>query len=139
MQVKPRLSCLGCSCTDDRACAGGCSWSQPGICSRCAPHTDKLLVGSKRAYEMVRARAIGAILLGRKNFSVMSLALLSFLDDEKEAAEHRARLSEGALLKPFTSVRMGKGYWTYSLVYRPPKREPGIKVTMTWRLSIGRA
>ena len=30
--------CLACGCTDDRACAGGCSWvdRRQTICSRCA-------------------------------------------------------------------------------------------------------
>lgn len=34
--------CIGCGCTDDSACAGGCSWiavdpsSGKGLCSRCA-------------------------------------------------------------------------------------------------------
>lgn len=33
--------CIGCGCTDDEACAGGCSWSlinegaRMGICSNC--------------------------------------------------------------------------------------------------------
>lgn len=41
-QRTPKLICRGCGCTDDRACAGGCSWvlldvgSPTGICSACA-------------------------------------------------------------------------------------------------------
>lgn len=34
-EAAPR--CIGCGCTDDEACAGGCSWAQtdPPVCSRC--------------------------------------------------------------------------------------------------------
>lgn len=28
--------CHVCGCTDDRACAGGCSWMTPDLCSGCA-------------------------------------------------------------------------------------------------------
>lgn len=28
--------CRECGCTDDVACPGGCSWVEPGLCSRCA-------------------------------------------------------------------------------------------------------
>lgn len=40
---KPVRTCVGCGCTDDRACPGGCSWSRKangvpyGVCSTCAP------------------------------------------------------------------------------------------------------
>lgn len=31
------MRCIGCGCTDDRACPGGCSWfkKDPPICSAC--------------------------------------------------------------------------------------------------------
>lgn len=31
------MRCIGCGCTDDRACPGGCSWfkTKPPICSAC--------------------------------------------------------------------------------------------------------
>jgi hypothetical protein len=31
------VMCVGCGCTDDRACVGGCSWvrDEPPICSVC--------------------------------------------------------------------------------------------------------
>lgn len=31
------MRCIGCGCTDDRACRGGCSWvkKDPPICSAC--------------------------------------------------------------------------------------------------------
>lgn len=31
------LKCIGCGCTDERACPGGCSWATttPPICSNC--------------------------------------------------------------------------------------------------------
>ncbi len=31
-----RQTCVGCGCTDDRACPGGCWWVGPNLCSRCA-------------------------------------------------------------------------------------------------------
>jgi hypothetical protein len=30
-------ACRKCGCTDDKACADGCSWVAPGLCSRCMP------------------------------------------------------------------------------------------------------
>src|SRR5213082_59140 len=27
--------CRVCGCTDERACAGGCIWAEPNLCSRC--------------------------------------------------------------------------------------------------------
>lgn len=27
--------CDGCGCTDSEACAGGCSWAAPALCSSC--------------------------------------------------------------------------------------------------------
>lgn len=41
VDARPRragLACIGCGCTDDRACEGGCSWVQfdPPLCSACA-------------------------------------------------------------------------------------------------------
>lgn len=30
-------SCRVCGCTDEEACAGGCSWAEPDLCSACAP------------------------------------------------------------------------------------------------------
>lgn len=134
---KPHLVCLGCGCTDDRACAGGCSWEQPGICTQCAPRTEKLLLRSSVADRLVRARAASAMLVGRTSFSIMSLALLSLVGDEREATEHRERLAEGALLKPFTSVRMGKTCWTFDLVYRAPQGEPAAAYRLTWRIRMG--
>jgi acetyl esterase len=29
------LPCRNCGCTDSHACAGGCSWTEPGLCSAC--------------------------------------------------------------------------------------------------------
>lgn len=30
------MKCRYCGCTDAKACAGGCSWVAPRVCSRCA-------------------------------------------------------------------------------------------------------
>jgi len=29
--------CRGCGCTEDRACAFGCAWVEPDLCSSCVP------------------------------------------------------------------------------------------------------
>lgn len=29
-------ACRRCGCTDEEACAGGCFWVEPGLCSACA-------------------------------------------------------------------------------------------------------
>lgn len=33
----PTGRCVGCGCTDKRACPGGCHWVGPDLCSRCLP------------------------------------------------------------------------------------------------------
>jgi hypothetical protein len=30
-------ACRECGCTDEEGCAGGCTWSEPDLCSACAP------------------------------------------------------------------------------------------------------
>jgi len=36
-KVFPKVTdkCVGCGCTTEHACDGGCSWITPGVCSRC--------------------------------------------------------------------------------------------------------
>lgn len=36
-------SCIGCNCTDDHACAGGCHWvsTNPPVCSSCVSLFDE--------------------------------------------------------------------------------------------------
>ena len=38
--------CMGCGCTDDNPCPGGCAWVAPGICSCCAQASEVSVVGS---------------------------------------------------------------------------------------------
>lgn len=44
------VSCVGCGCTEENACPGGCSWvavdyeSGVGICSRCAAKSLEQLI-----------------------------------------------------------------------------------------------
>lgn len=45
VQVPEGRSCRGCGCTDDRACPGGCSWLEPGLCSSCGPDAVRPLEG----------------------------------------------------------------------------------------------
>lgn len=33
------VACRVCGCTDDRACAGGCTWTGPDLCSNCGTGT----------------------------------------------------------------------------------------------------
>ena len=35
--IDQAMACRTCGCTDDRACAGGCSWVEADLCSSCAP------------------------------------------------------------------------------------------------------
>lgn len=35
-------TCRGCGCTDARACPGGCSWAQPGLCTVCAESANEV-------------------------------------------------------------------------------------------------
>lgn len=36
LQLLPARECRSCLCTDLDACAGGCSWVEEDLCSRCA-------------------------------------------------------------------------------------------------------
>lgn len=37
LEVLPHF-CRTCGCTELQACAGGCSWVEPDLCSACVPH-----------------------------------------------------------------------------------------------------
>jgi hypothetical protein len=36
--------CVACGCTEHAACAGGCAWYEPGLCTKCAPTEFKIEV-----------------------------------------------------------------------------------------------
>lgn len=36
LRLTTEVRCQVCGCTDSEACLGGCSWSEPGLCSGCA-------------------------------------------------------------------------------------------------------
>jgi hypothetical protein len=59
----PVRTCQGCGCTDNHACAGGCSWASdsPDLCSRCVPQ----VAGVFGAYRIERTRPPSAIRYGR--------------------------------------------------------------------------
>lgn len=46
MLYEDSATCIGCGCTDERACRGGCSWLRvdysvgKGVCSRCPRKTN---------------------------------------------------------------------------------------------------
>ena len=130
---KPKLVCLGCGCTDDRACPGGCHWSQPGICSTCEPRTKELLTDSPRARDLVVRAATGAVRQRRRSFRVMSLALVAWAVNEGPD-HHAEHIEAGRSLKPFTTVRIGKTGWSFSLVYSAKKGTDEFTYTMRWRI-----
>jgi hypothetical protein len=60
------MICIGCGCTDEYACPGGCSWQRVkyfagrGVCTKCPDHELRFLKGddslSDRALEAVATR-----------------------------------------------------------------------------------
>lgn len=42
-------SCRVCGCTDDRACPGGCSWVDEGLCSACAVSLEHVVSMTREA------------------------------------------------------------------------------------------
>lgn len=127
------LVCLGCGCTDEAACPGGCHWVQPGICSSCEPRTSEILAGSPIADELVNT-AFRSLRRRNSGFAIMSLALIAWRRDERARQHHVDHLREGLVLKPFTRVRVGKTCVSFGLVYRPPKGVNGLQWTERWRL-----
>jgi hypothetical protein len=43
------MTCRVCGCTDENACAGGCVWIEPGLCSICALAAEALVEWGSRA------------------------------------------------------------------------------------------
>lgn len=132
-----QLVCLGCRCTEDNACRGGCHWVQPGICSRCAKRTAKILRDSRIASELVRDRYCAFRMIGLKSIPVMSLALVAWMRDEQMAKLHEERIAEGLVLRPFTRLRIGKTCWSFDLVYKPKPGDAGVTFTTSLRLTTG--
>lgn len=132
---QPRLMCIGCGCTEDRACRGGCFWVQPGICSSCEPRTAKLLLKSRHADAIVRTRAVNAGLLRAASFRVMSLAMLSWLGEESMAKIHVERLADDYVLRPFMTVRLLRTCWSFRFEYTPKAgKHHGMAYTYQYRL-----
>lgn len=129
-----KLECLGCGCTDERACPGGCAWSEPGICTRCAPLPASALIRNARAERIVDQRKRQYLRAGFRSFPVMSLAVLAWLRDAGMVESHRDRLKEGLRLRPFTTIRLGKNCASLKLDYRPPKGCHGMRVTYSYLL-----
>lgn len=136
---KPRLVCLGCGCTDDFACPGGCSWSQPGICSTCEGRTDELLLKSDIADALLKMRYVKFKIIGAPGFSIMSLAIVAWLREPSAATFHRDRLREGLELQRFTRIRIGQSSWSFSLVYKPKRGDSGITHRFAWKIRTGAA
>lgn len=50
---QPEATCIGCGCTDSRACAGGCSWlrldrhKRVGVCSQCEDDLARWVAGDR--------------------------------------------------------------------------------------------
>lgn len=49
--------CIGCACSDERACIGGCAWlredpiAQVGVCSNCPEHVERWDAGDRSLTE----------------------------------------------------------------------------------------
>lgn len=134
---RAELSCIGCGCADGYACVGGCSWSEPGLCSRCAPDAEKLLRPTDRVNELVKSAAVNARIVGRTSFRVPSLAIVAWMGDFADT--HRERRLEGYRLRPMTSVRLGRTAWSFSLVYSMPRPNPDLvgRFVYSFRLGTG--
>lgn len=129
-----RLECLGCGCTEERACEGGCAWHQPGICTTCARFADVILLGNARADRIVKSTMRLYVRHGFRSFPAMSLAAIAWLRDRVMAEQHRDLLKEGAVLAPFTTITLGKICISLKLAYRPPKGSDGMRTTFSYRI-----
>lgn len=127
------MSCIGCGCTDGHPCPGGCYWSRPGICSRCAvaPETE-LLRSTRRVEAMFTVAAVQAMKSLRWTFRMPSVAVLAWDGSEESIATDRERRGEGALLDATTTVRICRdGCWRTKLVYRRAA-SPEDKLAHRW-------
>jgi hypothetical protein len=57
MVIEREVACRGCGCTEENACAGGCSWVEPDLCSRCASTQREQRSAGARATRSVVAEA----------------------------------------------------------------------------------
>lgn len=115
------MSCIGCGCTDDRACAGGCYWYRPGICSCCAVAPDStVLRPTKRVSQMFVVAACEALQSRRWTFRMPSVAVLAFDGGEDTLKTDNDRRLEGGELDATTTVRIARdgSSWSTRLVYR---------------------
>lgn len=134
-RYKPKLICIGCGCTDDRACPGGCSWAQPGICSQCVERADELLCGSKIAAQLFPAAFVAFRSAKKSGFSIASLVIVGFVGSPQWADRHRQHLAAGLHLKPFARVRFGRRTWSFDLSYRGRSSSGTTTQTYCYRLS----
>ncbi len=139
-------TCIGCGCTDRRACRGGCSWARPGLCSAC--DGKDVLKPTPIVVEIVnsaiqKALAVGGggarARSGRRvpcSCSVPSLAMLALFGDSHQIdTDRRCRLS-GYALRPTTRLSMGAtGVWCFSLVWHRRGKD-SLNFTETHRLRI---
>lgn len=135
--------CIGCACTDARACPGGCTWVRPGVCSSCdgkdifkpSPIVIDILVkaiGRTTLQKAPRRRGYRRIVPSR---SVPAIAMLALLGDELLLGTDRRNLAEGMKLIPTTRVYLGfDGVWKFGLVWRR-HAEDGFTWTETHRIS----
>jgi hypothetical protein len=80
---------------------------------------------------------MASLRLRRRQFRVMSLALIGWGVGGQAVERHVEHLAEGRSLKPFTTVRIGKTCWSFSLVYEAPaKGVDHFTWTETWRLAL---
>lgn len=118
--------CIGCGCSDRRACPGGCSWVRPGVCSSCDGKdifkpsqivVDILVkaIGRTTRRNMPRRQGYRRIVPSR---SVPAIAMLALLGDELLLSTDRRNLADGMALRPTTRLFLGfDGVWKFSLVW----------------------
>lgn len=98
---KEKMKCMFCGCTADHACAGGCSWAAPNVCSRC---TDRL-----KGNDLISGDEIIALSTRAKTVTM------------KEGL--RLRMQGGFL--PVIPMEIKSGYCiSLTIIDNPPDRKP---------------
>ena len=141
------LVCIGCGCTDARACPGGCSWTRPGVCSVCdgkdifkpSRTVVEIIVSAiRRSTVRSKVRHRARRLLGYRRVvpscSVPAIAMLALLGDEFLVSSDRRNLAEGMQLRPVTRIYLGfDGVWSFNLVWHR-RDEHGTNYSETHRI-----
>lgn len=97
-----QMICVGCGCTDDRACEGGCAWieTRPPLCSTCA--ATKFPTGTRIEVKAGRFRGRVGIVKGVPKLEPM---LGWRFVDLKAGPRSKARRNEFILLADLSEGR----------------------------------